>query len=144
MELKGEDVDMYDVIPMIYNVDTQAAGSTPAVVGNTRGAVLMSNKIFAGLEHPTAYNTVGEASGEEDKWNLDHALTAQNLTATSWQQVAESDIPNRVREATGAGYPNVYAYTMQDVALKANQRVEVTVAYTSGNHRYVLTLQNRR
>ena len=135
MELKGEDVDMYDVIPMIYNVDTQAAGSTPAVVGNTRGAVLMSNKIFAGLEHPTAYNTVGEASGEEDKWNLDHALTAQNLTASSWQQVAESDIPNRVREATGAGYPNVYAYTMQDVALKANQRVEVTVAYTSGNHR---------
>ena len=135
MELKGENVDMYDVIPMIYNVDTQAAGSTPAVVGNTRGAVLMSNKIFAGLEHPTAYNTVGEASGEEDKWNLDHALTAQNLTTTSWQQVAESDIPNRVREATGAGHPNVYAYTMQDVALKANQRVEVTVAYTSGNHR---------
>ena len=135
MELKGENVDMYDVIPMIYNVDTQAAGSTPAVVGNTRGAVLMSNKIFAGLEHPTAYNTVGEASGEEDKWNLDHALTAQNLTASSWQQVAESDIPNRVREATGAGYPNVYAYTMQNVALKANQRVEVTVAYTSGNHR---------
>ena len=135
MELKGADVDMYDVIPMIYNVDTQAAGSTPAVVGNTRGAVLMSNKIFAGLEHPTAYNTVGEASGEEDKWNLDHALTTQNLTATSWQQVAESDIPNRVREATGAGYPNVYAYTMQNVDLKANQRVEVTVAYTSGSHR---------
>ena len=135
MELKGENVDMYDVIPMIYNVDTQAAGSTPAVVGNTRGAVLMSNKIFAGLEHPTAYNTVGEASGEDDKWNLDHALTAQSLTATSWQQVAESDIPNRVREATGAGYPNVYAYTMQNVALKANQRVEVTVAYTSGSHR---------
>ncbi len=135
MELQGENVDMYDVIPMIYNVDTQAAGSTPAVVGNTRGAVLMSNKIFAGLEHPTAYNTVGEASGEEDKWNLDHALTTQNLTASSWQQVAESDIPNRVREATGAGYPNVYAYTMQNVALKANQRVEVTVAYTSGNNR---------
>ena len=135
MELQGENVDMYDVIPMIYNVDTQAAGSTPAVVGNTRGAVLMSNKIFAGLEHPTAYNTVGEASGEEDKWNLDHALTTQNLTATSWQQVAESDIPNRVREATGAGYPNVYAYTMQNVDLKANQRVEVTVAYTSGSHR---------
>ena len=135
MELKGENVDMYDVIPMIYNVDTQAAGSTPAVVGNTRGAVLMSNKIFAGLEHPTAYNTVGEASGEDDKWTLDHALTAQSLTATSWQQVAEADIPNRVREATGAGYPNVYAYTMQNVALKANQRVEVTVAYTSGNHR---------
>ena len=55
MELKGVDaVDMYNIIPMIYSVDTKAAGSAPAKVGNTRGAVLMNNKIFAGLETPTA------------------------------------------------------------------------------------------
>ena len=69
MELTGIDnVDMYNVIPMIYNVDTEAAGSAPKVVGNTRGATLVSDKIFAGLETPTAYNTVGEASGEADPW----------------------------------------------------------------------------
>ncbi|MBE6305495.1 MAG: hypothetical protein E7082_06230 [Bacteroidales bacterium] len=108
MELTGvDDVDMYDVIPMIYNVDTKAAGSTPKVVGNTRGAVIMSNKIFAGLETPTAYNTVGEATGDEDNWTLAETLPVANLTATSWAQVAEADVPNRVIEACGAGYPNL-------------------------------------
>lgn len=59
MELTGvDDVDMYNVIPLTYNVNTAAAGSTPAVVGNTRGAILLSDKIFAGLENPVGYNTV--------------------------------------------------------------------------------------
>ncbi|MBQ3187807.1 MAG: hypothetical protein IJB60_00005 [Bacteroidaceae bacterium] len=135
MELLGvNDVDMYNVIPMIYNVDTDAAGSTPAVVGNTRGAVLMSNKIFAGLETPTAYNTVGEASGEVDPWELADTKTA-SLTASSWTQVASSDVPPRVTEATGASYPNVLAYKMENVELKEGQKVEIEVKYTSGNHR---------
>ena len=135
MELKGvNDVDMYNVIPMIYNVDTQAAGSTPKVVGNTRGATLVSDKIFAGLETPTAYNTVGEASGEENSWNLVDTKTA-SLTASSWTQVAAADVPKRVEEATGANYPNVLAYKMANVALKKNQKVEIEVKYTSGNHR---------
>ena len=135
MELKGvNDVDMYNVIPMIYNVDTQAAGSTPKVVGNTRGATLVSDKIFAGLETPTAYNTVGEASGEENSWNLVDTKTA-SLTASSWTQVAQADVPNRVIEATGASYPNVLAYSMTNVTLKKNQKVEIEVKYTNGNHR---------
>ena len=136
MELKGvNDVDMFNVIPMIYNVDTQAAGSTPKVVGNTRGAVLMSDKIFAGLETPTAYNTVGEATGEADPWNLIETKAPVSLTASSWKQLQSSSIPGRVTEATGAGYPNVYAYTMENVTLKANQKVEIEVNYTSGSHR---------
>ena len=135
MELKGvDDVDMYNVIPMIYNVDTQAAGSAPKVVGNTRGATLVSDKIFAGLETPTAYNTVGEASGEENSWNLLDTKTA-SLTAASWTQVAAADVPKRVEEATGANYPNVLAYKMANVALKKNQKVEIEVKYTSGSHR---------
>lgn len=136
MELTGaNDVDMYNVIPLIYNVDTQAAGSTPAAVGNTRGAVLMSNKIFAGLENPVAYNTVGEASGAEDNYTLTTTLDPISLTATSWSTVASASLPNRVIEATGANYPNVLAYVKDGVTLAANQKVEITVAYTSGNHR---------
>lgn len=135
MELKGvNDVDMYNVIPMIYNVDTEAAGSTPQVVGNTRGAVLMSNKIFAGLETPTAYNTVGEAAGEADPWELAETKSA-NLTASSWTHVASNDVPNRVTEATGASYPNVLAYKMENVELKKDQKIEIEVKYTSGYHR---------
>ncbi len=136
MELTGaDDVDMYNVIPLSYNVDTKAAGSAPKVIGNTRGAVIMSNKIFAGLEHPVAYNTVGEASGEEDPWNLTTTMNDVQLTATSWEQLAENEVPARVTEATGAGYPNVLAYKQTGVSLSKGQKVEVTVKYKSGAHR---------
>ena len=136
MELTGiDDVDMFNVIPLIYNVDTKAAGSPPKSIGNTRGAVLMSNKIFAGLEHPVAYNTVGGASGDEDSWKLTTTMNAVSLTADSWEQVAEKEVPERVTEATGAGYPNVYAYKQKGVELLKNQKVEVKVEYTSGSHR---------
>ena len=136
MDLKGvNDVDMFNIIPLIYNVDTQAAGSTPKVVGNTRGAVLVSNKIFAGLETPTAYNTVGEATGDADPWELAETKPAINLTATSWEQVANGSVPARLTEATGVSYPNVLAYTMSNVTLSKNQKVEILVKYTSGNHR---------
>ena len=135
MDLTGiDDVDMFNIIPMIYNVDTQAAGSAPKVVGNTRGATLVSDKIFAGLETPTAYNTVGEATGEENAWELKDTKSV-SLTASSWAQVTQNDLPNRVTEATGAGYPNVLAYKMTNVVLKENQRVEIEVKYTNGNHR---------
>ncbi len=134
MELKGvNDVDMFNVIPLIYNVDAKAAGSAPKVVGNTRGAILMSDKIFAGLETPTAYNTAGEATGDADPWNLVETKPVVNLTANSWKVV--NDVPNRVTEACGAGHPNVLAYVMENVALKEGQKVEVTVTYTGGNHR---------
>ncbi|MBQ8270053.1 MAG: Ig-like domain-containing protein [Bacteroidaceae bacterium] len=136
MELAGVDnVDMYNVIPLMYNVDTKAAGSTPAVVGNTRGAVIMSNKIFAGLETPTAYNTVGDATGEEDKYNLTTSMDPVALTAASWVQVEEDDVPDRVVEAIGIDYPNIYAYKHANVTLQQNQKVEITVEYTSGSHR---------
>ena len=138
MELKGvDDVDMFNVIPMIYNVDTKKAGSTPAVVGNTRGAVLMSNKIFAGLETPTAYNTVGGATGEEDKWNLTTTVPDVALTAASWVQLTqeEADVVKRVEEATGATYPNLLAYKQTNIELKKGQKVEVKVQYKSGSHR---------
>ncbi len=135
MDLTGvDDVDMFNIIPMIYNVDTKAAGSTPEVVGNTRGATLVSDKIFAGLETPTAYNTVGGATGDEDAWDLKETKTA-DLAASSWSQVASADLPPRVTEATGAGYPNVYAYKMTNVALKKDQKVTIEVKYKSGNHR---------
>ena len=137
MVLEGKnDVDMFNVIPMIYNVDTKKAGSTPAVVGNTRGAVLMSDKIFAGLETPTAYNTVGGATGEEDVWNLTATLPDVALAADSWVQMEEGDKAiARLTEVTGAGYQNLYAYKQTGIELKEGQKVEVTVKYKSGNHR---------
>ena len=135
MELTGtDDVDMYNVIPLLYNVDTKAAGSAPAVVGNTRGAVLLSDKIFAGLENPVAYNTVGDAAGSEDLW-VESSSESVSLPASSWVEVAEEEVPNRVAEATGASYPDVLAYRQTGLTLQKDQKVEVTITYNSGANR---------
>lgn len=69
MELTGVDnVDMFSIIPMSYKVDTKAAGCKPSTIGNTRGKVILNDKIFAGLETPTAFNTV------EDVANTDYSV----------------------------------------------------------------------
>ena len=52
-----KDVRMDHIKPMIYAVDNRKAKSAPVVVGNTRGAVLLSDKLFAGLETPMGVNT---------------------------------------------------------------------------------------
>lgn len=135
MELKGDNVDMYNIVPLIYNVDSKAAGSKPAVVGNTRGAVIMSDKIFAGLEHPTAYNTVGDATGDEDKYDLTKTYDDVALTAQSWVDMDDSLVPARIKETTGKEPSAIRQYIKEGYELKENQKVQVTLTYTSGNHR---------
>lgn len=51
------DVAMDCITPMLYAVDNRHAKSAPMVVGNTRGALLLSDHIFAGLETPMGVNT---------------------------------------------------------------------------------------
>ena len=134
MELVGvDDVDMYNIIPMMYNVDTKAAGSAPAKVGNTRGAVLMSNKIFAGLETPTAYNSVSGAA-DDDAWELKETPVNKAVAADAWTKQALADVPMRIQEVGGSD-KTYYTYT-ESVSLKENQKVVVTLTYKSGNHRY--------
>ena len=136
MELKGvNDVDLFNIIPMVYNVDTRKAGSTPKAIGNTRGQVILSDQIFAGLETPMGYNTVGDATGDEDKWVLSTTLDERSLTPQSWVQVPQNQVPGRVTEATGKGYPHILAYEIPNVKLEKNQKVELLVKYTGGNHR---------
>lgn len=135
MELKGDNVDMYNIVPLIYNVDSKAAGSKPAVVGNTRGAVIMSDKIFAGLEHPTAYNTVGDATGDEDKYDLTETYKDVALTAQSWVDMDDNLVPARIKETTGKEPSDIRQYTNGGYELKENQKVQVTLTYTAGNHK---------
>lgn len=135
MELKGDNVDMYNIVPLIYNVDSKAAGSKPAVVGNTRGAVIMSDKIFAGLEHPTAYNTVGDATGDEDKYDLTETYKDVALTAQSWVDMEDNLVPARIKETTGKEPSDIRQYTNGGYELKENQKVQVTLTYTGGNHK---------
>ena len=135
MELKGVgNVDMFDIIAMTYNVDSKEAGSKPATIGNTRGKVIMSDKIFAGLETPTAYNTVGGASEDEDNWNLVSTPVTQTIQASAWTKMAIANVPMRVQEVAGSD-KTYYTYTKQ-VTLKANQKVAVTLTYKSGAKRF--------
>ena len=46
---------------------------TPAVIAQP------ADKIFAGLENPVAYNTVGGAAGEDDAWQQT-STSSDNLT----------------------------------------------------------------
>lgn len=56
------DVALHSLLPMNYRV---AKGQpVPAVVGNTRGSALASDRIFAGLETPTGLNRVGETTAK--------------------------------------------------------------------------------
>ena len=135
MELTGKgNVDMYDVIAMTYNVDAKAAGSKPATIGNTRGKVIMNDKIFAGLETPTAYNTVGGATEDEDKWELKSTPVNESVASSAWTQMNISDVPMRIQEVGGSD-KTYFTYTKK-VSLKGNQKVAVTLTYKSGNHRY--------
>ena len=136
MELTGvDDVDMYHIMALDYRVNAVEAGSKPAVVGNTRGAVIVSNKIFAGLENPVGYNTVGDTVSDENSWTLSKTLDEVSLTSADWHKVEQKEVPNRFTEVTGKGYPNVYQHTEENISLVKNQKVEVTVSYKSGNHR---------
>lgn len=60
-----EDMVMQSVTPMIYKVDCEKSQSVPMVVGNTRGALLASQNIFAGLETPMGINTVEADSKDQ-------------------------------------------------------------------------------
>lgn len=71
---------MNSITPMIYLVDNLSGGTSPVTVGNTRGAVLASNRIFAGLETPMGINTSGTSSDIDkfvhDGWNADTYIWA--------------------------------------------------------------------
>ena len=134
MELTGvDDVDMYNIIPLCYKVDAKAAGSTPKTVGDTRGKVILSDKIFAGLETPTAYNTVG-GEDDSDKYNLVATPVTDNVAAADWTAITEN-IPARIFEVAGSD-KSYMIYTKSLTGLKANQKVVVTLTYKSGAKKF--------
>ena len=55
----GQDVAMETITPMLYTVENVTGNTPPVVVGNTRGAVIANNKIFAGLETPMGLQKAG-------------------------------------------------------------------------------------
>ena len=122
----SSDQAMTNIVPMIYNVNT-STGGTPAVVGNTRGAVLASDKLFAGLETPMGNNTVGEvgASGATtlftDSWSDKFSGFTQNPT-----------LPDGITALNISG--TKYLKSKSNQAMTSGM-YSVSFDYTSGDHR---------
>ena len=112
LDLTGkEDVAMHSIVPMIYNVDNQNGKAVPEVVGNTRGAVIASSRIFAGLETPTGINTAGNVQAGDDNWvpvktgemNVawQNKIGANEMLTGSWNPTdwkGLTNIPKRINE----------------------------------------------
>ena len=75
----AKDLPMKGIVAMNYLVAKNSAYTAPEVVGNTRGAILASNHIFAGLETPMGLNSCkdeGNATHIEGLWRRSTTLKA--------------------------------------------------------------------
>lgn len=75
----AKDLPMKGIVAMNYLVAKNSAYTAPEVVGNTRGAILASNHIFAGLETPMGLNSSkdeGNAIHIEGLWRRNTTLKA--------------------------------------------------------------------
>lgn len=75
----AKDLPMKGIVAMNYMVAKNSAYTAPEVVGNTRGAILASNHIFAGLETPMGLNSSkdeGNATHIEGLWRRNTTLKA--------------------------------------------------------------------
>lgn len=75
----AKDLPMKGIVAMNYLVAKNSVYTAPEVVGNTRGAILASNHIFAGLETPMGLNSSkdeGNATHIEGLWRRNTTLKA--------------------------------------------------------------------
>lgn len=120
------DVAMNAIIPMHYTVDNNSSAQAPAVVGNTRGAVIASDKIFAGLETPMGKNSIVGAVNTEP-------FAYGNWTSSSFSWEPGTDTPQGILNLglPASGILGVQGY----LAILGSGTQTVTFQYTSGNHR---------
>lgn len=122
----NQDQAMKSITPMIYTVNNVTAKSVPAVVGNTRGALLVSNKIFAGLETPMGINTSSSTSDIQhfvyDRWTEN---------SFSWQ--LGDELPATIKNLGFDGSQVVGTRGYLTFSKAGNDTI--TFTYSSGSHR---------
>lgn len=101
MDIKAtRDQSMKGIVAMNYLVAKNSAYTAPEVVGNTRGAILASNHIFAGLETPMGLNSCkdeGNATHIEGLWKRNTTLKAGKTWNIS--SVVGLVAPNQLRRS---------------------------------------------
>ena len=119
-------VSFRSIIPMIYTVDNSSSTQAPVVVGNTRGAVIASDKIFAGLETPMGKNTIVDALSSE-------AFNYGSWNASTFSWECGSETPQGIVKLGLSA--NATLGTKGYLAILEGGKQTVTFQYTSGNHR---------
>lgn len=101
MDIKAaRDQSMKGIVAMNYLVAKNSAYTAPEVVGNTRGAILASNHIFAGLETPMGLNSCkdeGNTTHIEGLWRRNTTLKAGKTWNIS--SVVGLVAPNQLRRS---------------------------------------------
>ena len=101
MDIKAtRDQSMKGIVAMNYLIAKNSAYTAPEVVGNTRGAILASNHIFAGLETPMGLNSCkdeGNATHIEGLWRRNTTLKAGKTWNIS--SVVGLVAPNQLRRS---------------------------------------------
>lgn len=96
----AKDLPMKGIVAMNYLVAKNSVYTAPEVVGNTRGAILASNHIFAGLETPMGLNSCkdeGNATHIEGLWRRNTTLKAGKTWNIS--SVVGLVAPNQLRRS---------------------------------------------
>ncbi len=130
----GGDVAMSSITPLYYVVDNVEGHTTPMVVGNTRGAMIASNNIFAGAETPMAFNSVNSPNSGLETFD------PNGWTPESFTDIPGTNVPAGIlalktiagNQAIGAG--NVVAARGVLTFRVAGQQ-QITFEYTGGSHR---------
>ena len=129
-----DDQAMQSITPMIYNVDNEAAKTVPVVVGNTRGALLASNKIFAGLETPMGVNSAQVSNAGMDSFTP----TGWNSSSFNWEpgdELPEDIRKSEIKVDNNTVSPDDVMGTRGYVSFRKAGTQTLTFQYTSGNHR---------
>ena len=127
----GADVAMESITPMLYTVTNAEGNTAPVVVGNTRGAVIANNKIFAGLETPMGKQKAGRDQ-DTDNFTKDNWVTA----SFGWEPAA-SEIPAGVLSTTGMGFTltaDIVKAMRGYVRFTQSGSQTITFTYNGGGH----------
>ena len=128
------DIAMNSITPMMYTVQNKNGEKAPTVVGNTRGAVIASDKIFAGLETPTAFNTSGATTDLESfvfkAWD-NHTAGTSN----PWLWMPESkEIPEGIK-ALSQYKDGMVQGSRGYLVFRQKGDCTITLDYTGGSNR---------
>ena len=129
-----KDQAMQSITPMIYNVDNETAQAVPVVVGNTRGALLASTKIFAGLETPMGVNSTHTANAGME------SFTPKAWNSSSFVWAPGDELPQEIRDSEikvddKTISPDDVMGARGYVSFRKAGKQTLTFQYTSGSHR---------